>query len=578
MVIIGNPPYSYESENKGHWIVNLLKDYYKFDNKPLGERNPKGLQDDYVKFIRFSQWRIEQTGYGILSFITNHNYIDNPTFRGMRQNLRQAFDDIYILDLHGSVLKKEKCPDGSKDENVFDIQRGVAISTFVKRESEKKQKNIVDFAEIFGKRGKLTDINSGKYGWLNSNDISLTKWKRIRLDKNNYNFTFVKPLYKAEYESYISINDAMPINSVGLYSARDNLAIQDSKVQLEKLLREFRSLEPEEARSKFDLGKDSRDWKVEFAQDDVRSSKIVKNNIYMISYRPFSNKWTYYTGKSRGFICMPRREVMHNMLHNDNISLCFLRRSRLNVTTNFFVAKFLIDKSIISSADNAYVAPLYLINENHDDLFRKTESSSTTVNFSQEFIDNLSRLLRIKFTKAESYKNADRFNHLDIFYYIYSIFYSPSYRTRYAEFLKRDFPRIPLTSNKTLFRSLCKLGEQLVGLHLMDTFGPDITSYRIDGDHLVEKVRYTEPGQGAKHGRVWINKTQYFEGVTPEVWQFMIGGYQVCEKWLKDRKRRNLTDDDIVHYQRLVSALSETIKIMAEIDAVIENHGGWPLK
>ena len=277
---------------------------------------------------------------------------------------------------------------------------------------------------------------------------------------------------------------------------------------------------------------------------------------------------------------------MDNMVDNKNLALCFVRRSRTNNTNNFLIARDLIDKSILSSADNANVAPLYLYpSQDSGDMFeaqRAKEAESDPnqgrqPNISEEFIEDCSKKLGLKFIQNGSGDLKKTFGPEDVFFYIYGIFHSPVYRTRYEEFLKRDFPRVPLTANKKLFRELRRLGEEVGRLHLMDAHGPEIVSFPVSGSNEVDKVRYTEP-KGETPGRVWINPVQYFEGVPPEVWRFFVGGYQVCEKWLKDRKGRTLSYDDLEHYKHIVSALNETIRIMGEIDDAIDQHGAWPIQ
>ena len=590
MVVLGNPPYSYESINTGDWIVSLIRDYYQVDGKPLNERNPKGLQDDYVKFIRFAQWRIEQTGYGVLAFITNHGYLDNPTFRGMRQSLMETFDDIYVLDLHGNSKKKEQSPDGSKDENVFDIQQGVAIGIFVKKKGTQKQSATVHHAELWGMRelnkSKQNEfqIVGGKYHWLWENELSTTQWQMLKPTSPFYLFLPQNTDLLTEYEQGWKITEMMSVNSVGLYTARDNLAIQFTKTALKDIVREFTKLAPEIARNKYNLGSDSQDWQVKLAQKDIQASNIETSYIQSISYRPFDTRFTYYTGNSRGFICRPRPEIMHHLLNNDNMAICFIRRTREQVLSNFFVAKFLIDKTILSSADNANVAPLYLYPETEAE---KQMGMVRRPNLASEFINDFSSRLNMKFIPDGKGDKNQTFGPEDVFDYMYAVFHSPTYRTRYAEFLKIDFPRLPLTSNPDLFRTLCNFGNQIVKLHLLEESGDEITTYPIAGDDIVEAVRYNEPdppqpplSRGEKEGigRVWINKNQYFEGIPPSVWNFHIGGYKVCEKWLKDRKGRQLSYDDLEHYQKIVSALAETINLMDEIDKAITEYGGYPIE
>ncbi len=356
MVVIGNPPYSYASNNNGKWISQLIRDYYEVDGKPLGERNPKGLQDDYVKFIRFAQWRIQQTGYGILAYISNHRYLDNPTFPGMRQSLMQTFDHMYLLNLHGSTKPKEIPPSDVLDQNVFDIQQGVAIGLFVKHSDRKSQDCSVYYADLWG-------LRDSKYNWLATNSIVTTQWNKLTPKKPHYFFIPQNRNMAEEYENGWQVTEMMPINSVGLYTARDDLAIQWTREDLLATMRDFVSLSADLAREKFNLGADSRDWQVALAQKDVSSSKLSESNLQQITYRPFEIRFTYYTGNSRGLICMPRPEVMHNMIDGKNLALCFMRRSREQIVSNFYVARFLIDKTILSSADNANAAPLYIYPE-----------------------------------------------------------------------------------------------------------------------------------------------------------------------------------------------------------------------
>jgi predicted helicase len=346
-----------------------------------------------------------------------------------------------------------------------------------------------------------------------------------------------------------------------------------------RTVKRFSSLSEDEARWEFSLGEDARDWKVSLAQQDIRDHKLKQKSITSILYRPFDQRFTFYTGRTRGFICMPRTEVMSHMLAGSNIGLSTTRSVEIGRGwEHVFCTSDIIQLHTVSLKEVNYLFPLYLFPE--IDLFNNSHGCLTNgrkPNLSHDFIEDLSSRLKMTFIVDGKGNLKKTFGPEDIFDYMYAVFHSPTYRSRYAEFLKIDFPRLPLTSNPALFRHLCSLGEELVALHLMEKHGSATARYAVAGDNLVEKVRYSEPGQGAKEGQVWINKTQYFEGVPPEVWEFHIGGYQVCEKWLKDRKSRQLSYDDITYYQQIVSALSETIHLMAEIDNVISSHGGWPI-
>ncbi|MFK0731343.1 MAG: type ISP restriction/modification enzyme [Gloeotrichia echinulata HAB0833] len=571
---MGNPPYSGHSANNGTWISSLLKgkdtitekvtsNYFEVDGKPLGEKNPKWLNDDYVKFIRFAQWRIEQTGYGILAFITNHGFLDNPTFRGMRQSLMATFDDIYILDLHGNSKKKEQSPDGSKDENVFDIQQGVAISIFVKRQNDKKQAANIYHTDLYG-------LRDNKYGWLNSNSIDTTEWIQLNPQAPFYLFVRQNTDLLAEYEPGWKVTDIFPVNSVGIVTARDELTIQWSREEIWKTVIDFADLLPETARLKYRLGEDARDWKVELAQKDLRShpylatkeSKPFRELLAPILYRPFDIRYTYYTGKSSGFHCMPRGEVMRHMLAGENLGLISCRQqSQQSDWSLCGVTNSIIESCVVSNKTKEinYLFPLYLYpNPNNP----KELEEPVRPNLSPAFLKDITAKLGYTPTPET------------IFYYIYAIFHSPTYRTRYAEFLKIDFPRVPLTSNNQLFTQLAEYGEELVALHLMKSpkLNNPITQFvKNNGNQIVDAghPKYT-------NGAVIINKKgDKFTGVPESVWNFYVGGYQVCQKWLKDRKGRQLSDEDIQHYQGIVVALQETIKLMDKIDQAIP---GFPIQ
>ncbi len=542
LVVMGNPPYSGISANKGKWIDELLKKgykradgskddgYYMVDGKPLGEKNPKWLQDDYVKFIRYAQWKIDQNGEGIVGFITNHSYLDNPTFRGMRESLLQSFDRIYILNLHGNALKREKCPDGRKDENVFDIKQGVAIGIFIKNNKFKDKK--VYYADLWGAR-------EDKYHWLDRHTIDNVEWQEIKPTSPYYFFVPKNNELMEEYNKFWKIPDIFPVNSVGIVTARDHFTIKWSPEELWKTLTEFIRMDIEEARKKYKLGKDARDWKVEFAQKDLIEDGLDRNKVKPILYRVFDIRYTYYTGKSRGFHCMPRPEVMSNMLKGENLGIITIRRSRNpeNWKYAFITDKIIAGATAISSLDINYLFPLYLYSNGE----RKP-------NFSPEFMEFI----------KEKYGNVSP---EEIFYYIYAVLYSPTYRKKYEEFLRYDFPRIPFVDDYEKFKKLASLGKELVELHLMRKRLPTKVKFDVQGSNIVEKVKY-------ENGKVWINNEQYFEGVPEDIWNFYIGSYQVLDKWLKSRKGRKLTGRDIETFLQIVEILKETIKIMEKIDEV----------
>ncbi len=568
LVILGNPPYSGHSTNMGEWIRGLIEDYKQVDGKPLGEKNPKWLQDDYVKFLRFAQWKIEQAGRGVVGMITNHGYLDNPTFRGMRQSLMRTFDDIYVLNLHGNALKKETCPDGSPDKNVFDIRQGVAIAFFVKRGGKTKADAVVRHAELYG-------LREAKYDWLREHEVANTRWRKLEPRGGNYLFVRRDDTALRRFERYPTVADIFPVNSVGIVTARDNLCIQWTAQEMWRTVTVFAKSDPELARRGCDLGQDARDWRVTLAQKDLLYSGPARENVVPILYRPFDVRYTYYTGRSRGFICMPRPEVMRHMLAGENLALMLPRRvERTGILwQHVYATNAISDHVAVSLKTIDYHFPLYLYSKNDRSekaktgigrfatmmLFEPKESyGGRRPNLNPAFVDALTAA----YGKAPTPE--------EIFHYIYAVLYAPAYRTKYAEFLKADFPRIPFTADAKLFRKLAVLGEKLVALHLLKSpeLDPPLCRFEGDGNNRVEKDRKTGLRYDSDEERVYINATQHFAPVPEAVWTYQIGGYQVCEKWLKDRKERRLELDDIRTYCRIVTALGRTIELQGQIDAV----------
>ncbi len=599
MVVLGNPPYSGHSANKGSWITDLLHgrdsqtgqatgNYFEVDGQGLGERNPKWLNDDYVKFIRFAQWRINRTGYGILAFITNHGYLDNPTFRGMRQSLMQSFDDIYVLDLHGNAKKKERSPDGSKDENVFDIQQGVTIGIFVKRQKKTGTSHTIHHAHLWGPRevyekaGEVQRLVGGKYHWLAEHDVSTTTWTKLEPEKSFYLFVPQNIHVREEYESGIKITEIMTVNVLGFQTHRDHFAIDFEREPLFARIKELRgtSLSNQEYAEKYHLTNELE--RLREAPRMLRSDAEWENHLIHCLYRPFDWRYCYF---SSIVMDRPRRELIEHVAGKNNLCLG-LGRQGIAVNDPMWslisISRDPVDANIFRRG-GINIFPLYLYPDPKQASLFDADAPTNAPggrrpNLSEAFTKGFAARLKMRFIADGKGDLQQTFGPEDIFHYIYAVFHAPTYRERYAEFLKVDFPRLPLTSRPDLFRALCSLGERLVGLHLMEKTGKITTRYPESGNNMVEKIDYTCPADEPEKGRVWINKTQYFEGVLPEIWEFHIGGYQVCQKWLKDRKGRVLTFDDIQHYQRTVAALAETIDLMKQIDDTIEEHGGWPIE
>ena len=570
MVVLGNPPYSGHSANRGEWINDLLRgrvagdpqSYFKVNGELLGERNPKWLNDDYVKFIRFAQWRINKTGEGVLGFVTNHSYLDNPTFRGMRRSLLETFDEIWILDLHGNSKRRERSPDGSPDQNVFDIQQGVAIGIFVKTGSDSQDYATVMHAELWGDRG---DAATGKYAWLAENDVESTPWQEVVPQAPDYFFVPRDYTLLAEYEAGWKLTDIAPVNSVGIVTARDKIAIQWSDADMRRIAADFRDLPEAAAREKYSLGQDSQDWTVTAAQDDIRAHDDASQHVKPVLYRPFDTRSTYFTGTAGGFICRPRTEVMQHMLGGLNVGLITTRQTR--DAFGVLASSSAIGHKSLAAFDINYLFPLYLYLEDDDVL--ELGDPVRSPNLAPEYVDAVAARTAMRFVPDGQGNLNTEFGPEDIFHYIYAVLHSPHYRRRYADFLRSDFPRIPVPSDHAQFVQLAQFGARLTALHLMTEHGDELPAFATDGSGKVEAVSYSEPS-GDTPGRVRISRDQHFEGVSPQTWQFTIGGYQPAKKWLQDRKGRVLDFDDIQTYRRICAALAETPNVMRQIDSVIE--------
>jgi predicted helicase len=561
LVILGNPPYSGHSANKGDWIKDQIETYKRVDGKPLGEKNPKWLQDDYVKFIRFAQWKIDQIGEGVLGFITNHSYLDNPTFRGMRQSLMNSFDEIYVLDLHGNSLKKEKAPDGSKDENVFDIQQGVAIALFVKMKQTSPSK-ILMHSEIWGAREQ-------KYEWLIKHVLKKTDWRELKPVTPFYLFVPRDERLAKRFQSYSSIPAIFPINSVGIVTARDHFVIDFQKAPLQRRIEQFAnsSLDDSFVALSFNL-KDTGVWKLKTARSKIIDDEERSKSYTQILYRPFDIRHLFYHDAltERG-----RREVMRHML-GANLSLVLPRRVETAIPWGHaFVATGIVEHVAVSLKTIDYCFPLYLYEESGSENPGRRNGISR---YQSMFVfepgaaysmrhANISPMLLTSLSNAYKKQPAPE----QIFYCIYAILYSNVYRKKYAEFLKTDFPRVPFTKDYKLFNKLAEKGEELVELHLLKSrkLARPIAKCEGSGNLRVEKVSYDQ-----KNEQVHINPEKWFTGIPPEVWEYHIGGYQVSEKWLKDRKGRHLSSEEVTHYARVVTAIAETITIQETLDELFK--------
>jgi very-short-patch-repair endonuclease len=714
-----------------------------------------------VKFLRFAQWKIEQAGRGVVGMITNHSYLDNPTFRGMRRSLMQTFDEIYILDLHGNSLKRERCPDGSPDENVFDIRQGVAIAFFVK--TGKGGAATVHHADLRGRR-------EAKYEWLDAHDIRTTPWTEVHPKPEFYLFVPRDEAEQERYNTFPKVTDIFPTNSVGIVTARDGLTIHWTPDEVWRTVLNFSRMDPELARQTYQLGKDVSHWKVPLAQQDLRDSGPSREKIVPILYRPFDVRYTYYTGRTRGFHSRPLFEVMRHMLAGENVAIIVPRRvEHKGEWQHAFVSQTISDHVAVSLKTIDYHFPLYLYPDTErGDLFGSSEPQERRPNLNPKLVaalqavyyptpvppahewgmsdptpippphkwggaqgegfdyphawggdegegldspheqgmsdptpvppphewgmsdptpippphkwggdtgeglwytpphlweklKPLARQMRKNPTPAENklwqhlrgkqllgykfrrqhaierfivdfychdarlvvevdgpihqytteedairqkfleslgfrvlrFTNEQVLTNIDgvlnkiaealrqtnaaptltpeqIFHYVYAVLYAPSYRERYADFLRLDFPRIPFPSDREVFEAMAKLGERLVALHLLRSpeLDPPLARFEGQGDSRIEKSGRSGLRYDAHQQRIYINASQYIAPVPQQVWEYQIGGYQVLAKWLKDRVGRCLSLDEIRTYCRIVTAIARTIELQSEIDRI----------
>ncbi|MCV2486514.1 N-6 DNA methylase [Flavobacterium sp. SH_e] len=557
MCIVGNPPYSGESKNKGKWITQLMEDYKKEPGgkEKLKEQNSKFINDDYVKFLRYAQHYIERNGEGVLAFINPHGFLDNPTFRGMRWSLLKTYDKIYTIDLHGNNKKKETSPDGSVDVNVFDIEQGVSINIFIKTGKKKANElGRVFHYDLFGKR-------DFKYDFLSENSLKSIQFKNFVPFKNDFLFKSIDEKRFTEYNKGINPTKLFKINVMGFQTHRDDFCINLDKNEIFKRAEILRNknISNEEIYLKYAI-KDNRDWKLTKARTDIQNDLNWDKKIINCAYRPFDDRPCYFSSVMMDY---PRKELITNVLAKENILLGIGRQGlaigdvEWCLTT---VSKNPVDANMFRRG-GVNLFPLYLYPESNGQL--STELNSKRIpNLNAEIINEIATILDLKFTH-EKEQNTSSFSPIDLLDYIYAVLHSPKYRAKYKDFLKTDFPKIPYPKNINFFWELVALGSQIRQIHLLESSKVEdfITEFNISGDCVVSRPHY-------KDEKIFINETQYFENVPEIVWNFYIGGYQPAQKWLKDRKERKLEFDEIAHYQKIIVALSETNKIMEEINKI----------
>ncbi|MFZ4726158.1 MAG: type ISP restriction/modification enzyme, partial [Paludibacter sp.] len=555
MIVMGNPPYSGESANKGEWIMKLMEDYKKEPGgkEKLKEQNSKFINDDYVKFIRYGQHFIEKNGSGVLAFINPHGFLDNPTFRGMRWNLLKTFDKIYTIDLHGNSKKKETAPDGSADVNVFDIEQGVSINFFIKTGKKKPNElGQVFHYDLFGKREL-------KYDFLLENSIETIKFDNFTPFKSSFLFKKIDETELLKYNNGINPIELFKINVMGFQTHRDEFCIDDSKNALAKKLFEF----SQNKNSEFEIEneyciKSSTDFNIRKAQEVLLKADLI-NEIISCGYRPFDSKYIYF---DKIVVDRPRKELLIHSKNKENILLGIGRQGlaigdiEWCLTT---VSRSPVDANIFRRG-GVNLFPLYLYPEQNAQQTIGSGSYSPpleglgevrTPNLNAEIVNQIAEKLGLRFvteketSPSPSEGGGQEFAPIDILDYIYAVLHSPTYREKYKEFLKIDFPRVPyprrdVACGVSVFWQLVKLGGELRQIHLLEspTVEKYITQYPIGGDNVVVKPIFRGSDlTGFQNllglGRVYINETQYFDNVPELAWNFYIGGYQPAQKWLK---------------------------------------------
>lgn len=533
--------------------MSLIENYKYIDREHFGERKHL-LTDDYVKFIRLGQHYIDRNGDGILAYINNHGFLDNPTFRGMRWNLLRSFDKIFILDLHGDQARENISSNGVPDENVFDIRLGVSINLFVK--TGKKRKNSLGKVFYFSLRGD----RASKYEYLQKHKWADMKFKQLKTPAPNY--YFIPRNYKLEkkYKQGFSVTDLMPCNRNGIMTRGDNFVISDTKQELKERLQSFLAskISAAELNEEFDLGKGYAKWII---GNKLKEEIILKDNAYVkIYYRPFDSRWTYFDNR---FLWRWRAGAMRHMLPNENIGLVVSRQA---VTTNWShvqVTNAMIEARFhYSTKGGPSLFPLYLYPGSDRD--GTSDMVGREPNLDRNIVSQIADKIGVEFVPEERRNSGNVFLPINLLDYIYAILHSDSYRTKYKEFLKLEFPYIPFPQSEKQFRSLTSLGAQLRDMHLMDCdkMQKAITAYPVTGDNIITKIVRRE-------SKVKINQQQYFTGISDAVWNFYVGGYQPAQKYLKERKGRKLTPDEIIHYQKIIVVLIETEKLMDKINEIV---------
>ena len=547
MVVLGNPPYNASSQNRGEWIAEKLEDY----KRGLDEKK-SNLNDDYIKFIRCAEHFIENNGRGVVAMITNNSFLDGVTHRQMRKHLLETFDTVRILNLHGDAKKKERAPDGGPDQNVFNIQQGVGIFVMSKTGKKANGKNSrVFYAGLRGGREM-------KYGQLARKSVGDMEWRQLRPVAP---FHFLTPKNfrgGRKYLAGIPVVELFRECNSGIQTKCDELSVHFESPPLRKVVDNFTALDISELRRAYPAKKDSSGWNFRSAKAELMSGRFVYADV---CYRPFDIRKTVYTASSGGFIGRSREKVMRHLIGGENIALLTTRTIPANHDfTHAYVSREIVD--IHAGGGQTYVFPLWVLEGEVG-----KEGAHFRANFNEDAAKKIAKRMGMTYSEDGKGRKADIVAPEALFDYIYAVLHRPSYRSRFAEFLRIDYPRIPPAADKAEFRRMSGLGRKLRELHLLESPLLEKAGFPFSGKggEEVDRAVFAEDANGVR-GRVFINAKRHFANVPLAAWEYCIGGYHPAQKWLKDRKGRTLSYDEQEHYRRMLAALARSAALVEKLE------------
>jgi predicted helicase len=530
----------------------------------------KNLQNDYVKFLRLAELLVSSSRSGLVGFITSHAFLTNRTLRGMRESLLDSYADLRFLNLHGNIASGEAAALTSKDENVFEISEGVAISLMLR--DPFSQEHSVRYADLAGLREE-------KYRWLGGNTGDSTTWEGLHPVPPNFIFAPVGDA-QAAFDEGLPLEAVVKQRSAGVITARDDFATDKDEAALVARVESFAEspLRGEALRQSFAI-RDKKGWDVDMAQAQARDAMPLRAAVYPYCYRPFDSRFIAY---NKGIVWGMAYPTLKHTMGGRNLVLIAMQQFQYDVPEYcyVFVTRSLVDSRVfVSKTGVATVFPLYLQAASDNQLETRED-----INLSPEFISLVREGTGLDWLPhgAGNLEDGGSVGPEDLFTYMYAQLHSPLYRMQFAQPLRASFPRVFVPSGLEVFRALTKYGRELVALHLMESpkLAESVATYIGPASPKVVRVGWADNAiwlDAASAGKDGATApgTVGFRGAAESVWKFYIGGYQVCEKWLKDRKGTTLRAKDLAHYVKILGAIEETIRVQGEIDRVIATHGGW---